>query len=325
MSESKKKESHRITKLLDELEIHYKKLGKGLSDAFTHIVPFGDGNENSLIFCNKPNDKTLIDIQNELAGVWIIEEQWGIENRKALEDYPVNVFLVSNPRLTVSKILSRIHPDEDTWGKGVHQTAMVHPEAKIGKGVSIGAHCIVGKCCINDDSRLGTSTIVIDNTIIGKRSIIREFCLIGGCGFGFVRDENTKHFTRFPHIGRAIIEDDVELFPYVNVDRGTLGDTIIKKGAKIDHYSHIGHNCTVGENTIITARTVMCGGSSVGNGSWLGVGSVLKEKVYVGNDVTVGIGAIVIKNVKDGDVVAGVPAKSIRDRRKDKNPWKTVK
>jgi len=303
---------HIISKILAELKIPYTRLGKCLSDTFDDIVPLALAKEGSLVFCNKPDRSVFKTINDKPNTIMLIEKKWGEENCDALANRNATIFLIDNPRLVVAKVLRLTHPEEDTWGEGIHPTAVVHPEADINPSVSVGPYAIVGRCSIGENSCIGAFTLVKDGAIIGKKVIIREFCHVGGCGFSMVRDDNTRKLLRFPHIGRIILEDEVELFPYVNVDRGGLGDTTIKRGAKIDHYAHIGHNCTVGENAIITARTVMCGGSSIGANSWSGVGVIIKEKVSVGDDVTIGLGSVVLKDVPSGAVMAGNPAKVIR-------------
>jgi UDP-3-O-[3-hydroxymyristoyl] glucosamine N-acyltransferase len=176
--------------------------------------------------------------------------------------------------------------------------------------VTISAFSIIGKCEIGENSIIGSHSIIKDGVIIGKNVVIREHCLIGGPGFGMVRDEH-GHVFRMPHIGHTVIEDDVEIFPYTNVDRATFGLTRIKRGAKLDHYVHVGHNSQVGLDTIVTAGVVFCGKSSVGDRAWLGVGSILKEGVVVEDDTFVGFGSVVLKTVKAGTTVIGVPARPL--------------
>jgi len=303
---------HNIIEILKELKTPFKKLGGFSCSTFYNIVPFALAKEGNLVFCNKPDAGVLKTIRDNPNVIVLMEKKWGEENYNELAGINAVIYLVENPRMVVARMLRLMNPEEDAWEKGIHRTAVIHPQAEIDPSVTVGPNAIVGKCSIGKNSRIGAFTIIKDGAIIGRGVTIREFCHVGGCGFGMVRDDITKRLLRFPHIGRVILEDEVELFPYVNVDRGGLGDTTVRSGAKVDHYAHIGHNCTVGENTIITARTVMCGGSSIGANCWAGVGSIIKEKVVVGNDVMIGLGAVVLKNVADEDVVAGVPAKSIK-------------
>ena len=96
---------------------------------------------------------------------------------------------------------------------GIHDTASVHPEASIHSSVTLGKHCVIGKCVIGEGSRIGDFSTVKDGAIIGKNVVIREYCLIGGSGFGFSADTDGKN-ERIPHIGVVVIEDDVEIFPF---------------------------------------------------------------------------------------------------------------
>lgn len=302
---------HSLSELLNSIGISYKKLGKKSTATFNSIMTMDDAVEGSLIFINNPGPKTVEQIEMSHASVVLLERTWGENNSHVLGSMATSIFLVDSPRQVITLIMKRVYPNDELYYRGLHPTASIDSEANIHPTVSIGPYCIIGKCMIGENSRIHAFSIIKDNSIIGKNVIIREYCQIGGVGFGFVRTKE-GHLERMPHIGHVILEDNVELFPYVNVDRGTLGVTMIKKGAKIDHYSHISHNTTVGENAIITAGTVLCGGSSIGDRSWAGVGSIIKDNIFVGSDVTLGIGSVVIKDVENGKIVAGVPAKSLK-------------
>ena len=183
-------------------------------------------------------------------------------------------------------------------------------QASIHESVVVGTYCIIGNCSIGEGSCIGSHTVIGDGTFIGKNVKIREFCSIGGPGFSFVRNEQGS-LEEMPQIGRVVIEDNVELFPHVNVDRGTLEETRIRRGSKVDHHSHIAHNTTIGKDCLIAAHVVLCGGSKVGSRSFLGVGSVLRQDIIVGNDVVIGMGSVVTKNILSGSVAYGNPCKII--------------
>jgi UDP-3-O-[3-hydroxymyristoyl] glucosamine N-acyltransferase len=245
--------------------------------------------------------------------VIILEKSWGERYANKLSEIQASIFLVKNPRLVISRILTLLHPEEDRQEGKIHPTSQIHPEAEIQDHVFIGPYCIIGKCKIGENSKILGFTVIKDDTVIGKNVTVRENCLIGGCGFGFVRNEDNL-LERIPHIGRVVLEDNVELFPYVNVDRATLGETRIKEGTKIDHYCHIGHNSFVGENSLITAGSVLCGGSKIGDRTWVGVGSIIKENISVGNDVVLGLGTVVINEIQNGAIAVGIPAKPMKEK-----------
>jgi UDP-3-O-[3-hydroxymyristoyl] glucosamine N-acyltransferase len=235
-----------------------------------------------------------------------------LESREVLESMNKTLFLVDSPRYVIGLILREVNPDEDTYPEGVHPTAIVHPEAVVHETAHIGPYCIIGKCRIGERSRILSHTVVSDGVEIGRRVTVREHCVVGSTGCGIARDEKTKRLLRIPHIGRTLIADDVELFPHVNVDRGTLGDTVIGRGTKVGNYVHVSHNVSVGEDAIVTPRSILCGSSSVGSRVWIGVGTIIKEKVHVGDDCLTGLGSVVIRDVANGETVAGVPAKPLK-------------
>jgi len=216
--------------------------------------------------------------------------------------------VVANAMLCFTRALKFFAAEKDASGED--STTKIDDQGFIHESVVVGPHCVIGKCSIGEGSCIGAYTVIGDGAFIGKNVKIREFCSIGCPGFGFVRNENGS-LERMLQIGRTVIEDDVELFPYVNVDRGTLHETRIERGSKIDHYSHIGHNTTVGRDCLITAHVVLCGGSKVGSRSFLGVGSVLRQDIIVGNDVEIGIGSVVTKSILSGSIAYGNPCKII--------------
>lgn len=297
--------------LLQRIGIAFERAGTGEEEWFSNFAPLVAADDASLIFVNQPGAGTAELLASLPARVAVVEREWGRLNRDVLAGIPAAIYLVENPRLAVTLLLREIVPDEDAAAPGVHPTALVDPGAEIHTSVSIGPFCVIGKCTIGEGSRIGAWTVVKDCVRIGRNVVIREHCMIGGVGFGLVRHPDGK-LTRMPHIGNTVIEDDVEIFPYVNVDRGTLGETRVGRGTKLDHYVHVGHNVRVGEDCIVTARAVFCGSSVLGGQSWLGVGSILKDGVCVGRGVTVGLGSVVLKDVEDDSVVAGVPARVLR-------------
>jgi UDP-3-O-[3-hydroxymyristoyl] glucosamine N-acyltransferase len=117
---------------------------------------------------------------------------------------------------------------------------------------------------------------------------------------------------KFPHHGKVVIENDVEIFANCSIARGSLSDTIIGQGTKIETSCHIAHNVTIGKDTELRAGTIVGGSTTIGNNCWLGLNSTIKNKIKIGDQVIVGSGSSVIYDIVDEDIVAGVPAKSIK-------------
>ena len=300
-----------IRKILSELEVPHEQIGEN-RDLFTLILPTDQADSNALIFFDRPDAKTLDRLAEKKYAVALVERTWAAAHRDEIKRRGGAILAVENPRLVIARITSLLFPDDEQTAPGVDPTARVDSNARIHPSVKIGPYCIVGECEIGEGSVIGAFSVIKNGCVLRKRVTVREHCCVGGTGFGFVRN-HLGTLERIPHVGHVLLEDDVELFPYVNVDRATFGVTVVGRGTKIDHYAHIGHNSSIGVDTVITAGVVLCGGSRVGDRCWLGVGSIMKEKRTLGNEAKTGLGAVVLRDVPDSTVVVGVPAKPIRE------------
>jgi len=193
----------------------------------------------------------------------------------------------------------------------IHPTAIIDKECVIGENVTIGEYCVIGACKIGNGVKISNHVKIYDCVSIGNYCSIREYCSIGGEGFGFIKDPEGKN-EFIPHIGTVLIEDNVTIYPFSNVDRGTLGKTIIQSGTVIDHYVHVGHNTQTGKNNILTAGTVLAGGSRIKDNCFIGVNTLVKEKAIIGSNVMTGMGSVVISDIPDGEIWVGSPAKYLR-------------
>lgn len=149
---------------------------------------------------------------------------------------------------------------------------------------------------------------IYPNVRVGKNVIVYSGAVIGSDGFGFAKNEQGK-WEKFPHIGGVVIGDDVEIGSNTVIDRGTLDNTIIGQGTKINNLCHIGHNVEIGKNCIIGVGSYLGGSSKVGNDSWIALGAIIRNGIKVGKNVMVGMGSVVTKDIDDNCVVFGVPAK----------------
>lgn len=143
---------------------------------------------------------------------------------------------------------------------------------------------------------------------VGKgdsRSRINALATIGDRGFGYASG------IRMPHWGNVIIGNDVHIGAFTTVHRGSLLDTIIASGAKIDAHVHVAHNCDIGKCVIICAGAVLCGSVKVGDRAFLGVNCSIRQGVEIGHDATIGMGAVVLHDVPGGETWAGNPARRI--------------
>jgi UDP-3-O-[3-hydroxymyristoyl] glucosamine N-acyltransferase len=296
-----------LEELLQQAGIEHRLVGDA-EPRFEHIGPIDDATAALLVYIRRPDETTAARMRTSPGRLFLLPRSWAEAHLPELTRPGTTLALVEDPRATVGAVLRLMHPEEDPWPEGIHPTASIHPEARLHPSVSVGPYTIIGRAVIGEGSRIGAFTVIKDQVTLGKNVIIREHCLIGGVGFGLVRGPDAK-LTRIPHVGRVVIEDDVEIFPFANVDRGTLMETRIKRGAKIDHYAHVSHNTVVGEDCVITAGVVLCGKARIGDRSWAGIGAIVKEGITVGSEVTLGLGTVVLSNVEDGATMVGVPGR----------------
>ena len=186
--------------------------------------------------------------------------------------------------------------------------AVVGDGAEIGDGTIIGAHVVIGAGVrIGSDSQLYPAATVYSGTIIGNRVIVHAGARLGSDGFGYVF-RNGRH-EKIPHVGRCIVEDDVEIGANTTIDRGSIDDTVIGAGTKIDNLVHIAHNCRVGRLCLIMAQVGIAGSVRVEDGC------VLAGQVGISGHHTIGTGATlaaqagVFGDIPPGETWSGYPAR----------------
>lgn len=211
--------------------------------------------------------------------------------------------LSSQPRLDFARALGLL----ESWAGFVWSDAepVIHPTARIGRNVVIGRGV-----------HIGAGTVIYHNAVIGDEVVIGQGCVIKSCavvgeeGFGFERDAQGKA-VRLPHIGTVVIGDAVEVGSLTTVCRGTLGDTILRNGCKIDDHVHIAHNVDVGEDAFVIACAEVSGGVKIGPRAWIAPNASVLNQLTIGADAVIGLGGVVLKSVPDGTVVVGNPAKQL--------------
>lgn len=156
-----------------------------------------------------------------------------------------------------------------------------------------------------------SSAVIADCVEIGKNVRIGPNCTIGFEGFGFEGDDEGIYY-RFPHVGKVILGDNVEIGANTCIDRGALEDTIIGEGTKIDNLVHVAHNVKIGKNCMIIALTCLGGGVVIEDGAYVGIGAGIRNQITIGEKAFIGMGAVVVKDVAPGVTVIGNPAKPMR-------------
>ena len=209
---------------------------------------------------------------------------------------------------------------------GIHPQAAIAASARIGEGASIGAFAVVGeRVTIGKNAVLHPQVVIYEGAQIGddfcahSHAVVREFCrigdrvilqngvVIGGDGYGFAKTRDGKHF-KIVQSGVTVIEDDVEIQSLSSIDRASMGETRVKRGAKIDSLVQVGHSCVVGEDNIICAQTGLAGSSILGRNV------LLAGQVGVSGHLTIHDNAVVYAqsgiggDVPAGHAVSGSPA-----------------
>ena len=192
----------------------------------------------------------------------------------------------------------------------IDKTAVIGENTNIGNNVIIKSNVHIGKNCI-----IG-SNIIIENSLLGDNVIIKSGTLIGQTGFGFSFENNQR--IKFPHIGRVIIENNVQIGSFCTIDRGSLSDTVIGEFSSVDNQVQIAHNVKIGNFCMIAAQSGIAGSTTIGNNVQIGGQAGISGHLIIGSNVRIGGKSGVIDHIKDGQVVMGYPARSIRDFIKEK-------
>lgn len=192
---------------------------------------------------------------------------------------------------------------ENVNGAYIAKTAKVGNNCRILPGAYIG-----GEVEIGDNCYIGLGSKLVGEIHIGNNVIIRENSVIGADGLSTDRDENGRALT-MPQFGGVIIEDDVQIGALTVIGRGAIDNTILRRGSKIDNSTFISHNVTVGEDTFVVGESIMFGSSSTGKQVLISGNSTIRDGRHIGNKAVIGMGSVVVKNVEDGAVVKGNPAR----------------
>jgi UDP-3-O-[3-hydroxymyristoyl] glucosamine N-acyltransferase len=244
------------------------------------------------------------------------------------EDFPAiptAMLRSKNPYLAWAKALELFYP-VPRYAPGIHPTAVVHPSAKVGKSAHLGPYVVIGEGAeIGDHAVLLAHVVIYRGARIGHNffahahAVVREFCQLGdnvllqngavvGCdGFGFAKDDS-GHWHKIVQSGIAVVENDVEVQANACIDRASIGETRIARGAKLDNMVHVGHSCTVGTDTLLCAQVGLAGTTDVGKNV------VLAGQVGVAGHCKIGDGVIAIAqsgiphDVPAGQMISGAPA-----------------
>ena len=222
---------------------------------------------------------------------------------------------------------------------GIHPTAIVAPlarvapsasigpyavigeDAHIGAGTQIGAHSVVGAgCWIGENCRIHPRVTLYSGVRIGHRVEIHSGAVLGADGFGYAFGEGK--YWKFPQTGVLEIGDEVEIGANTTIDRGSLDDTRIAEGTKLDNLVHVGHNCQIGAHTVIAAQAGLSGSCTFGNRVTVGGQAGFGERCELEDGAIIGgqSGVLGGKTIRTGQTVWGTPARSF-EKFKEQYAW----
>lgn len=248
---------------------------------------------------------------------------------------PVSTTLlrVADVRRTVGELLAVYQQDEAAkTRRAVSAQAAVDEQAQLGKDVRIGKFAIV-----EAGATIGDGTVILDQVYVGPNVQIGKNCtiypgvrllrdcvlgdnctlhanvVIGGDGFGFNHDVKSGRYTKIPHVGNVLIEDDVEIGAGTTVDRAVMGSTVIRTGVKLDNLIQIAHNVEVGANTVIAAQTGIAGSTKIGANCRIGGQVGIAGHSIIGDNTQIQAQSGVTSSMAPNSAFGGSPAYNFND------------
>ena len=308
---------------------------------FTLISSVEDFESTSLIFIS--SDEQCVSLESQLPSV-VVTSDTIAESLSA--SYPsLCIISVNNVRLAQAQVKCHFNDYDarDIEWPSIHPSAVIHTSAKLGDNVRIGPNVVIG-----ENAQIGDNTIIRSNSVIernvvigtdciihslvnvnqacliGNRVILRPGVIIGNEGFGFAQD-NQRHYHRIPHTGIVRIEDDVQIGSNGNIDRATYGETVIKRGVKIDAQCHVAHNVVVDEDTLFVAQCGIAGSTKIGKNVILsGQTGTLDHRTIVDNAVLVHRCGVT-EDITAPGLWAGTPPKPMKEYVRNLNPAEKIK
>jgi UDP-3-O-[3-hydroxymyristoyl] glucosamine N-acyltransferase len=264
--------------------------------------------------------------QRSQAGIVLCKTQFAEE-----AGGPLCRVIVPDPQEAILAVLPVLYP-EPVWQAGVHPSVVVGtrtvwdapvsigPYAVLGEGVRLGRNVRIGAGCvlgdgvqIGDDAHVHPQVVCYSGTIIGNRVIVHAGARLGSDGFGYIPGPGGELPRKIPQIGRCIIGDDVEIGANTTIDRGSIDDTVIGAGTKIDNLVQVAHNVRIGARCLIASQVGIAGSTHVEDDVFLGGQAGVGDHMHVGRGVRVTGGGSVIGDVEAGATVSGYPARPHRE------------
>lgn len=270
------------------------------------------------------NPKYTPQIRETRASAVILNENVVIERND------IAMLRAKDSYLAYTRALRLFNPEKEIT-PSIHPTAVIDESASISENVEICANVVIGKNCsiaagvklfpnvtIYEGAKIGPDTVIHsgasirENCEVGANCIIHNNSTIGCDGFGYAKTEEKK-WLKIPQVGRVVIEDDVEIGANTAIDCASVGETRIKRGAKIDNLVQIGHSCTVDEDALICSQTGLAGSSVIGKRVILAGQVGIAGHLKVGDDAVLTAKSATSHDVEPGKVISGIPGFDNKD------------
>ena len=303
-------------------------------DVVTNMGTLEVFNENSIIYFAAGNVSKQLDKFHEYKEkLKSVKAKACFINQNNLELLPANIIpiICDDPKLAFIKLSYKFYEDKALIKAGISKFSIIKEGvvfkdkrsvhigdfAVIEAGVEIGANCYIGAGVkIKAGVKIGDNCVIKENAVISHAVVgnfvnIGENTTIGGNGFGWHSGRNGHIWV--PQLGSVILEDFVDIGANTAIDRGTLDNTLIGEGTKIDNLVQIGHNVKIGKHCILAGKSGVAGSSVLGNFVLVGAAAGVSGHLKVGDFAQIGAASVVIQNVEAGEKVAGYPAVKLRD------------
>jgi UDP-3-O-[3-hydroxymyristoyl] glucosamine N-acyltransferase len=258
------------------------------------------------------------------AGIVLVDPEFrdapGATRARIVVKQPLEKLLALLPRLYPEQQIRQGIASTARIGRGatfgdrvsIGDYAVVGANAKLGDDVAVGPHSVVGDdVVIGNGSRLWPQVTIYRGATIGARVFVHSGVRIGSDGFGYVFRDGSHE--KIPHVGRCIIGDDVEIGANSTIDRGSIDDTVVGKGTKIDNLVHIAHNVRIGEKCLIMAQVGIAGSVTVGDGAILAGQAGISGHLTIGAGARLAAQAGVFGDIPAGETWSGYPARPHRE------------
>lgn len=271
-----------------------------------NIVDVSRVNETSLDWVNpvKPNKQEIAETSK--AKVILVDED--VLYSENIQKSQKVLIVVKDPKTALAKVGNEFFVERQPHT--IHPTALIDPNAKIGKNVNIGPYCIIGNCTIGDNTFIDSYVKIFNDVQIGESCIFRHGCIVGGESVAYQKDDEGNRF-HFPQLGGLIIGHHVEVGINSQIDKGALSDTIVGDYVKLGSQCHISHNDKIGNNVVFTGGVILAGSVTVGENTWISTRVIINPGHSIGKDCFLSTASVINQDIPDGEMWAGSPAKRI--------------